>query len=150
MSTVVNPNADVGEVMYRDVLQVDGLEVTVETVNFPPYPDCSGWTDADWRKSEMRGDYEYCGFESTVGLQDGRYYGNGPESVGETAEQCHRAAVEQAPDGVRRMIEPNCGALNPVTGKPCVLKGYQHPPNGPWVNHMSNAMNGSDSWPVNA
>jgi hypothetical protein len=146
--TEVIENAAVGEVKYRDVIEVDGHQVTVETVNFPPYPDCSRWTDADWRKSEMRGDYEYCGFETTVGLPDGRYYGNGPESVAETAEQLHQAAVAHAPDGVRRMLVPDCGVVNPETGKPCFLKADQHPPTGQWTHHMSSAMSGHDSWPV--
>jgi len=67
--------------------------VRVETVNFPPYPDLSGFTKADW--DNYKG-YEYCGFESCLVLPDGSRYGHGPEWTGETPAQVHASWTPEA------------------------------------------------------
>jgi hypothetical protein len=76
--------------------------ITVATVDFEPFPDVANWTDEDWQRNEREGP-AYTGFESQVYLNDTLMYGNGPESAGETPEECHAIALLWAPERVREL-----------------------------------------------
>jgi hypothetical protein len=80
----------------KTTVDVEGIgQISVVTVNFPPYPA---------RPDENS--YAYCGFESSVTLPDGCTYGNGPEDVGETPAQLHEAVVAHA---IETVLDRNSG-----------------------------------------
>ena len=77
-------------VYKRSEFPVEGVGVcVVKTVDFPPY--------------DLDIDYEYCGFETQLFLPDGTAtYGNGPEEIGETPEECHAGMA--TPERVAELV----------------------------------------------